>query len=176
MSEQISFEQFEHANQKEIQVIETILPDIKAKIAEYGGPLDLLEINPAKEYTTVKYGSLTAFRLRLRGKTQRLSVPRSLERLIPEDLKQAQGKSDPLYCQITVDLENYLSTYAPFLVSLVAESVNRQPTEWDCCSRYMECSDAKVCVHPDKRFAFQCGYRKILSSGRIFYGKNRNID
>ena len=27
----------------------------------------------------------------------------------------------------------------------------------------------------DKAFALGCGYRKILSSGRIFYGNNRNI-
>ena len=54
--------------------------------------------------------------------------------------------------------------------------IDRIPKEFDCCSRYKECSDAMRCIHPDKDFALLCGYRKILRSGRIFYGKNRNID
>ena len=174
MDQQIFFDQCDPASKNEKQIIETILPGIKAKIAEYGGPLELLEINQAKEYTAVKYGTLTAFRLRLRGKAQRLSVLRKFAYLIPEEFEKKESSSDPLYCQIT--LTQNLDSYADLLIRLVAESVNCQPTEWDCCSRYMECSDAKVCVHPDKRFAFQCRYRKILASGKIFYGQNRNID
>ena len=54
--------------------------------------------------------------------------------------------------------------------------IDRIPKEFDCCSRYKECSDAMRCIHPDKDCALLCGYRKILRSGRIFYGKNRNID
>lgn len=44
-----------------------------------------------------------------------------------------------------------------------------------CCSRYEACSDAKHCVHPDVMFAAQCAYRKNLTNGRIFYGKNKTI-
>lgn len=50
------------------------------------------------------------------------------------------------------------------------------PKEFSCCSRYMECSDAKICIHPDKTAAVGCFYRKVLHSGRVFYGENRNID
>lgn len=46
---------------------------------------------------------------------------------------------------------------------------------FDCCSHYQECSDIGHCVHPDIMFAGQCGYRKKLKSGIIFFGKNRNI-
>lgn len=45
-----------------------------------------------------------------------------------------------------------------------------------CCSRYLECSDAKRCVHPDKKDARGCMYKVNLDNGRIFYGNNRNID
>lgn len=45
-----------------------------------------------------------------------------------------------------------------------------------CCGRYMECSDAKICVHPDLDFAKGCYYFHNLRRGKIFYGKNRNID
>lgn len=50
------------------------------------------------------------------------------------------------------------------------------PKDFSCCSRYEECSDRKSCIHPDKRVALGCYYRKVLVSGRIFYGKNRNIE
>ena len=50
------------------------------------------------------------------------------------------------------------------------------PKDFSCCSRYMECSDACICVHPDKTTALGCYYRKVLSSGKVFYGKNRNIE
>lgn len=43
-----------------------------------------------------------------------------------------------------------------------------------CCSRYMQCSDAKVCVHPDKIHAQGCNYKLNLEAGRIFYGNNAN--
>lgn len=44
-----------------------------------------------------------------------------------------------------------------------------------CCGRYVECSDAKQCIHPDKLFARACAYRRNLEKGKIFYGKNKNI-
>lgn len=47
---------------------------------------------------------------------------------------------------------------------------------FDCCSRYMECSDAKTCTQPDKIHALGCSYRLKLAKGIIFFGKNRNID
>ena len=54
--------------------------------------------------------------------------------------------------------------------------LDRLPKEFSCCSRYMECSNAKTCIHTDKFFAIGCFYRKVLHSGRVFYGVNRNID
>ena len=45
-----------------------------------------------------------------------------------------------------------------------------------CCSRFIQCSDAKKCVHDNKLYAKGCKYRANLEAGRIFYGKNRNID
>lgn len=44
-----------------------------------------------------------------------------------------------------------------------------------CCSRYIECSDAKECIHPNRLYAMACQYRKNIENNRIFYGKNKNI-
>ena len=43
-----------------------------------------------------------------------------------------------------------------------------------CCSRYVECSDAKKCTNPSFMMALSCAYKKNLEAGRIFYGKNKN--
>ena len=45
-----------------------------------------------------------------------------------------------------------------------------------CCNLYVECSDAKKCLHENKMYARGCAYHHNLSAGKIFYGKNRNID
>lgn len=46
---------------------------------------------------------------------------------------------------------------------------------FDCCSRYLACSEAGHCTHPDIMFAGQCTYRQKLRTGRIFYGDGRTI-
>lgn len=43
-----------------------------------------------------------------------------------------------------------------------------------CCSRYVACSDALKCIHPDKKIAKGCQYKKNLDAGKIFYGINAN--
>ncbi len=48
--------------------------------------------------------------------------------------------------------------------------------DFSCCSRYMECSDAKICTNPDKMAAVGCYYRRALHNGKVFYGANRNIE
>ena len=45
-----------------------------------------------------------------------------------------------------------------------------------CCQDFVGCSDAKQCLHADDRFFNGCEYRKNLEAGRIFYGKNMNIE
>ncbi len=49
-------------------------------------------------------------------------------------------------------------------------------SSFGCCSMFNECSDAKKCVHENKLYSKACMYRRHLDDGRIFYGKNRNID
>lgn len=48
-------------------------------------------------------------------------------------------------------------------------------SSFGCCSKFIECSDAKRCVHENKIYSMGCKYRANLESGKIFYGKNKNI-
>lgn len=80
------------------------------------------------------------------------------------------------YTKIALSRWEDISKYADLLSVVLQGIIDRIPKDYDCCSRYEECSDAKRCIHPDKKFSLKCGYRKILRSGRVFYGTNRNID
>ena len=44
-----------------------------------------------------------------------------------------------------------------------------------CCHRYVECSDALRCLHPDFLTSLACSYKRNLEAGKVFYGKNKNI-
>ncbi len=179
---QITLTGFEAPEHHEKEFLFTIESDLRAAIEAMGGDSCLMSISTTKPtnfssggYTVVKFGNLTAFRLKIRGKQHHISIPLTMADLIPDDVPRKKTSGDGKYCRILITDKHPLDSYKNFLVNVVSETVNRYPKEWDCCSRYLECSDAKTCIHPDKAFALGCGYRKILNSGRIFYGKNRNI-
>lgn len=182
MDEQISLLGFEPAEYKEVTFLNSIILELKSSVADCGGNPERLTYKSTKSdtagsgYTAVLFEKLTAFRLHLRGTQHYISLPSVFSDLIPDSFPTKQLPSDPKYIRILVDKDHSIGIYHDFLVQIAGETVNRYPKEWDCCSRYLECSNAKTCVHPDKSFALGCGYRKILNSGRIFYGENRNID
>lgn len=67
----------------------------------------------------------------------------------------------------------------PLLKECVDYSVRNyesKATRFGCCSHFMECSDAKHCVHPNKLYACACYYKANLDQGKIFYGVNKNVD
>lgn len=54
-------------------------------------------------------------------------------------------------------------------------TVSRAPSSakdaFGCCSSYRACSDAKVCLIPDRDYSINCIYRRTLERGHVFYGK-----
>lgn len=175
MDNQMAFVGFESPEHHEREFLSKIAPDLRAIIDGMGGDSQLMNISATSSYTAVMFGNLTAFRLRIRGKQCYISVPLTLADLIPNDAPTKKASTSEKYCRVLISDEHPIDSYISFLINIVGETVNRYPKEWDCCSRYLECSDAMTCTHPDKAFALGCGYRKVLSSGRVYFGKNRNI-
>jgi len=173
---QITLGGFEKPNSKEADFLHSIWASMEAAVEEAGADKKLLTNGTVDSYTVVKLGNLTICRLRFRGKQHYIALPTIFKDLIPEGTPYKSVKSELKYIRVLIDEERPLESYHNLLIKAATESVNRYPKEWDCCSRYMDCSNAKTCTHPDKGFALGCGYRRILSSGRVFYGKNRNID
>ena len=178
MNDQISLVGFENEDFQEIKYLDSILPELLVAIETQGGEHWFLSRRSTANiggYTTVSIVNFTAFRLHLRGKNHYISIPKVFSDLIPDDFPRKQLKSDTKYTRVLIDVNHPVESYSEFLVKITGETINRYPKEWSCCSRYLECSDAKTCIHPEKTLALACGYRKILNSGRIFYGKNQNI-
>lgn len=59
------------------------------------------------------------------------------------------------------------------IMDSLKESVAVEP--FGCCNSFIQCSDQLECLHKGKKSYLGCHYRKNLESGRIFYGKNKNI-
>lgn len=65
-----------------------------------------------------------------------------------------------------------------FLYDTLFKAVKEfKPSErFGCCEKYVACSDARKCLHSNNFYARCCWYRQNLEAGRIFYGKNKNIE
>ena len=63
--------------------------------------------------------------------------------------------------------ESLVKLYMNILMSIEKKA-------FGCCHRYIKCSDAMQCLHPNKIEAEACQYKKNLDKGNVFYGKNKN--
>lgn len=145
-------------------------PVIFKACEEYGLHPSDFSLRKNKGYSSVYFNATLVARLHIRGKDHYASIPQSWSDSLPEDVSVSQLKDGRTKIRKS-DAER------PEVVrAIIHAMVLHFPKEYDCCSRFEECSDAKQCTNPDHASALGCGYRKILASGRVFCGKNRNID
>ncbi len=71
--------------------------------------------------------------------------------------------------------DSALFTFMCNLIIYNVSTYHSNESSFGCCYRYLQCSDAKKCVHPNKLYSTACTYRYHLEHGHIFYGVNRNI-
>lgn len=135
-------------------------------------------------YTDTKsnYGSVTLgrarsviFRLKMQGAKTYFSVSKKYVRLLPNDTKIEKIPSDQDYIRIPISSVPDIDQYIPSLQAILGAQIEAYPTDFGCCHRYEQCSDARKCVNPDKDMALVCYYHKNLRAGRIFYEKNKNV-
>lgn len=176
MSDQVTLAGFDPVNARETEFYKQLLPVLQATAAEMGASREDIRMEANKDCSTVYWRNFLAFRLRIRKNTNYISVPLSSRSAVVNLASQdQQGKTGEDFWRVNL-WDTPVESCATALAAVIRDTINRQPKEWDCCSRYLECSNAKKCVHPDPAFALGCGYRKILASGKIYYGVNRNVD
>lgn len=91
------------------------------------------------------------------------------------DIKEI--KSDEKYMHVIVPTDHpELVDYIMRNTEYALINYTSKAASFGCCSQFNACSDAKKCIHANKFYSKACIYRSHLEAGRIFYGKNKNID
>lgn len=67
------------------------------------------------------------------------------------------------------------SAYLKHVIRYKMETFSSSMASFGCCDKYVQCSDAKKCLHTNPFYYRSCQYRQNLLAGKIFYGKNKNI-
>ena len=160
----------------EDQVYQVLLPDLQKVLDRNWMPQDELKLEKRKLFYAIVNGSSLVARLKLSiGKTPAyIELPySSVEDLVANGIGKKQ--KDEMARILIPDTDDIVIKYREAFLLALEKILDQYPKKFDCCSRYEACSDAKQCVHPDRHFSADCGYRKILRSGKIFMGKNRNV-
>jgi hypothetical protein len=111
--------------------------------------------------------------IKISKKTKYLAIPTKQKEFFQgcSFIKEIRGMS-----RIEIYSFNDIQIYVEKISKLYIKILTDSAEEFGCCHRYILCSDEKKCIHFDYLFALGCMYRKNLELGKIFYGKNRNID
>lgn len=138
---------------------------------------DKLVLKEGESYSSVWYDSQLAFRICCRGKKHFFGISDVYKKHLPQEfecyiIKHRDGFINYAFGQMLNDA----LLFEPLLCACLDVAIDSLEKEFDCCSRYLECSNAKHCIQPNADLAEVCGYRRIMKAGKIYYGKNRNID
>lgn len=161
--------------EREKNFLSGIMPELKEIAKSENANPDDIKYKILESYSSIYFRSSLIAKIKLRGKKNYIGIPQRLFDAFPTGtpiVRTLSEKNIPRVYFETIDVEFALE----LLKKATLLAIERVPKEFDCCSRFKACNDAKVCVHPDPSFSMLCGYRKILKNGKIFYGENRNID
>ena len=167
-----------------VQVLETNCvgaDSIKAEMGEKFTSVSYVKPETVDEHgTPIKLRAMQlAFRISARKKKYFFSVRDSYLQYAPEHLRDTakSERGETGYSSSAFEPPiNGVQAFAEMLCKALDGTIDSVHCDYACCSRCEECSDALHCVQPIAHIAANCGYRKILKTGRVFYGKNRNVE
>lgn len=136
---------------------------------------DEVKVTSLTSYTIIKFFKTPSIRIKYGRSKQYISLNPLYNKIMSSFpfIKTENVKSDP-WVRITIDSEPIPSYLHPLFLQVYDEANLLATVEtFSCCSRYVECSNEKHCIHPDRKFSAGCSYREHLINGRIFFGKNR---
>lgn len=160
----------------EAKAFELIRPNLESVLEKNNIDFKTLSISKKKGFSSITFTTYLLARLCLRTGKSHFSIQASYRSLLPDNAYISIDPKDNKFINVQLSSATEITHYADFFASTLQLLIDRLPKDFDCCSRYQECSDAGMCVNPQKDVAIGCGYKKVLRSGRVFYGKNRNID
>lgn len=161
--DQVSF--FQSA---ESDAYNAIKPRLLSVLERNWADRSLLALDQRKSYYSITFDGSVVARLK-GGKNPYIEFPSN-------NVDILDGKKRDAYTRISLDDLDKAPDYGNYFEASLQAIIDAIPKEFSCCSRYMECSNRIQCLNPDKDLAMRCGYRKVLMSGKVFYGVNRNIE
>lgn len=171
--EQIDF--FSNPTQisSEQEAFDFLLPSFYDVMERNNIPQQWLRLNLGAQYASIMLKSSTIIRLKFGKKVSFFAAQYRYVRHQNYPISKIQ---DDGFARFDLSSPNDIRSYTELIMHLLQETIDVIPAEFDCCNSFNECSDARECIHPNRQFAAGCGYKRILKSGRVFFGKNRNID
>lgn len=88
--------------------------------------------------------------------------------VIPDIATVKTPKSSLPYMRIDGTTEECIA-YLLESVRFAVKNYKAKASNFACCSRYIQCSAEKKCIHPNQLFSKACAYRKNMENGKIFY-------
>ena len=179
----------------EAQIFDLLKPQLVQVLVSNCVGSDSIKAEPGEKFTSVSYvkpetvdehgtpiklrAMQLAFRISARKNKYFFSVRDSYLQYAPEHLRGAAKpeRGETGYSSIPFDpTPAGVQIFSAMLCKALDGTIDSVHCDYGCCSRCEACSDALHCVQPIPYIAANCGYRKILKTGKVFYGKNRNID
>lgn len=118
------------------------------------------------------YGGIV-YRIKMRGNSNYISVKNRYSKWISDMNKEEMSDG---YTRIFISSESDIQSMIPILAKILCDTIESFPKEFDCCSRFEECSLCRKCIHPDPEFSLNCSYKFKLSHNVVFFGPNRTIE
>lgn len=161
----------------EYKAFQAILPDLQKIIDKNYAPEDGLKFQKNANCSSVYFYKTMLFRICIRKKQSFFSfVTKKPELFSDMSLYQIKSEKNNNIYRCKISKPEDITQYSKQLCLILDKAIDNQPKEVDICDLYQECSTAKKCVHPKREFSMTCGYKRVLKSGKIFYGVNRNVD
>lgn len=126
--------------------------------------------NPGKNYVVMNFQQKE-------GSIELLIRPIQYECIeTPKSATVKENKSDKNFIHVVFsETDTSVYSYIRHNINYCLKKYRSKSKTFGCCSRFIQCSDALKCVHPNKLYATACTYKRNLENGNIFYGKNKNI-
>lgn len=153
-----------------------VINSLKEKVMECENyTKESIEVKHNKDYVTIWLCKIAVLKIKEKKDEIRIEITNKYLKHFDlcEDVRFIN--SDPEWGKTLLN-NNVLEKLMKNISDVYKQCYLDEPVEsFGCCSRYIECSNNKTCIHPDLKFSRGCKYKTNLEKGKIFYGKNLNV-
>lgn len=130
-----------------------------------------------KNYTTISFGeNIVCLKIKFGKNLSFFAVSPRFKKILQKNNILYTVERSTMWLRVKINKPSDIFMYHQLILDLYNFCLElNSGVSFDCCSRYMQCSDVLKCVNPYPEVYKYCKYKTKLKNGIIFYGKNRNI-